>query len=144
MTKFEASVVIKQPVARVFAFAANFDNHSKWQTDILESRQTSQGPFGPSSTYRRVNKFLGQSIETDWFITEHEPDRRCSYKITSGTVTGETSLIFEPVDCGTKLTTTGAIDLGFFRMVKAFVVRKVKQQLQNDLNRLKNILENGS
>ena len=144
MIKFETSIVIAQPIEKVFAFTANFNNHPKWQTDVLEAKQTSQGPIGLGSTYRCANKFLGKLIETEGFISEYEPDRRCSYKITSGTVTGESSFIFEPVGGATKLTTTGLVNPGFLWMVKSLIVRKLEQQLQKDLNKLKHILENGS
>ena len=141
MTKFEASIVIKQPVEKVFAFAINLDNNAKWQTDILELKQTSKGAFGLGATYRCVNRFLGQRIETEGFITKYKPGRECSYKITSGTVTGETSFVFEPVKGGTKFTTSGAVDLSFLKLVKSIIVRKARRQLKKDLAKLKHLLE---
>jgi len=144
MIKFETSIVIAQPVEKVFAFTANFNNNPKWQTDVLVAQQTSQGPIGLGSTYCCANKFLGKRIETVGFVSEYEPDRRCSYKITSGTVTGESSFIFEPVGGATKLTATGIVNRGFLWMASSLIVRKIQQQLQKDLNKLKHILENGS
>ncbi|MBU0986232.1 MAG: SRPBCC family protein [Proteobacteria bacterium] len=144
MTKFESSIIIRKPVEKVFGFATNLDNNTQWQTDILEARQTSKGPFGLGATYRCVNKFLGRRIETEGFIKEYEPDRHCSYNIISGVITGETRFTFEPVESGTRFTTSGEVDLGFFKLLKSVVVRKALRQLENDLKKLKYILENGS
>ena len=144
MTRFESSIIINQPVEKVFAFTTNFENNVRWQTDILKTEKTSQGPFGPGATYRCVNKFLGQRIETHGLVTAYEPDRRYAYKITSGIVTGETLFTFEPVEGGTKFTTSGQVDLKFFKRLKSYVERKARQQLKNDLKRLKRIMENGS
>jgi uncharacterized membrane protein len=144
MTRFESSIIINQPREKVFAFATNFENNARWQTDVLKTEQTSQGPFGLGATYRCVNKFLGQKIETHGQVTAYEPGRQCSYKITSGIVTGETVFTFEPAGGGTKFTTSGRVDLSFFKRLKVFVERRAKQQLKNDLKRLKRIMENGS
>lgn len=144
MTKFESSIVIRQSIQEVFAFATNLENNARWQTDVLETKQTSEGTFGRGATYSCVNKFLGKRIETRGFIEDYEPNRHCSYKITSGDVTGETRFIFEPVEGGTRFTTSGEIDLGFFRLLKSVVAKKVRKQLENDLKKLKRILENGA
>ena len=144
MTRFETSIVIQQPIEKVFAFATNLDNNARWQTDVLETKQTSKGPFGRGATYYCANKFLGKRIETRGFIRDYEPDRYCFYKITSGDVTGETRFVFEPVDGGTRFTTSGEIDLGFFKLLRSVVARKARKQLENDLKKLKRILENGA
>ena len=62
--RFENSVLIKQPVGRVFDFVTNIRNNPKWQTGILELAMTSEGPFELGSTYRCVNRFMGKRIET--------------------------------------------------------------------------------
>ncbi len=105
---------------------------------------TSGGQFGQGSTYRCVNRFLGQRIETEGLITEYEPDRRCSIRITTGPVIGTSRLCFEAVDGGTRFTTTGELDLTYFRLAKLLVKRKIRKQLINDMGKLKAILENGT
>ncbi len=144
MMKFENSVIIKQPVKEVFDFVTNLNNNSQWQTDILELEITSEGRFKLGSTYRCVNRFMGQRIETEGVITDWVPDRTCSYRITSGSVTGESSFYFEPVNGATKFTATADLDLRYFKFGIIFVKRKIYNQLKNDMLQLKKILENGS
>ena len=56
--KFENSVVIDQPLKRVFDFVTDLSNNAKWQTDILELEVTSEGRFELGSTYRCLRSHL--------------------------------------------------------------------------------------
>ena len=143
MLKFRESVIIQQPIETVFTYTTDLNNNTQWQTDVLEVKQTSDGPFGPGATYRCVNKFLGKRIEANGVVSEYEPERKCSFKFTSGPVTGESSYIFEPVSDGTQFTTTGELTLSLFRLAGWIVNRMVREQIKNDLQRLKQVLENG-
>ena len=143
MIKVENSVVIIQPVGRVFEFVTNLKNNAKWQTDILELAKTSEGPFELGSTYRCVNLFMGKRIKTEGVITEYVPDRACAFRITSGSVSGESSFFFNAMNGATKFTTAAELDLGLLSLGKIFVKRKIYAQLKNDMLKLKAILENG-
>ena len=143
MIKVENSVVIQQPVCKVFNFVTDINNNPKWQTDILELALTSEGPFELGSTYRCVNRFMGKRIQTEGIIIEYEPVRTCSFRIVSGTVTGQSSFLFEPVNGYTKFTTAAELDLGFLSLGGIIVKRKINTQLITDMLKLKNILENG-
>ncbi len=141
--KLENSVTINQPVKKVFDFVTNLKNNTRWQTDILELEMTSEGHFELGSTYRCVNRFMGQRLETEGIITDYMADRTCSFRITSGLVTGESNFFFEAVDGATKFTTTANLDLKYFKFGKILVKRKISKQLKNDMFQLKKILENG-
>ena len=141
--KFENSVTINRSVNKVFDFVTNLKNNTQWQTGILELEMTSEGRFDLGSTYRCVNRFMGQRIETEGVITSYVFDQTCSFRIMSGSVTGESSFFFEAADGATKLTATANLDLRYFKMGKIFVKRKIDKQLKNDMLQLKKILENG-
>ena len=141
--RFENSVLIKQPVGRVFDFVTDIKNNPKWQTGILELAMTSEGPFELGSTYRCVNRFMGKRIETEGIITEYVPERTCSFRITSGSVAGESSFYFIQMNGSTKFTTTAELDLGFLRLGKIIVKHRIHTQLKNDMLKLKDLLENG-
>jgi uncharacterized membrane protein len=142
--KFANSVIIEQPVEQVFEFVTDFSNNAGWQTGIIEMEMTSGGRFGIGSTYRCMNRFLGKRIETEGLVTEYEPDRRCCIRITSGPITGASRLNFEPVDGGTLFTTSGSLDLTFFKLAGLLIKRKINQQLKHDMLKLKAVLENGN
>jgi len=144
MMKFENSVVINQPIEQVFEYVTDINNNTVWQTGILELEMTSEGRFGLGATYRCVNRFMGKRIETEGRVTEYESDRRCCIRITSGAVTGTSSLYFEAVDGGTRFTTAGELDLTYFKLAGLLVKRKINRQLKNDMLKLKAVLENGN
>jgi uncharacterized membrane protein len=143
MIRVENCVVIEQPVGKVFKYVTDISNNPKWQTDILELAITSTGPFELGSTYRCVNRFMGKRIETEGVITEFVPDQVCSFRITSGMVTGESRFLFEAKNGATRFTTAAALELGFLSLGKIIVKRRICTQLKNDMCRLKAILENG-
>ena len=144
MVRFNESVHIRRPVQNVFSYATDLHNNIQWQSDVLVAQQTSEGPFGVGATYRCVNRFMGKEIETEGVISEYAPEKKCSYKFTSGPVTGEGSFIFEPVKDGTKFTTVGELDIGIFRLAGFMIRHAAKAQIKNDLLKLKEVLENGN
>ena len=144
MVKFNESIHIQQPVQSVFSYTTDLSNNSQWQSDVLDVQQTSEGPFGVGATYRCINRFMGKEIETEGVISEYAPEKKFSFRFTSGPVTGESSFIFEPVNEGTKFTTVGELDIDLFRMAGFIIRRAAKAQIKNDLLNLKKVLENGN
>ena len=141
MIEIEDSVIIKKPVDRVFKFTTDLTNNAKWQSEILVAEQTSDGQFGLGATYRCVNRFLGKRIESEGVISDFEPDKICSFRFSSGSVSGESSYLFHPVNGYTKFTTVGSIKLNNFKLAALLVKRKARQQVRNDLKKLKQVLE---
>ncbi|MBN1931582.1 MAG: SRPBCC family protein [Desulfobacterales bacterium] len=143
MEKFEASVEVRQPVDKVFAFATDLDNNVHWQTGFLESEIISGGSMEVGTTFRCVNEFLSQRVETQGVVTEYEPNKKCSYQVVSGPIQANNSFIFEPIEGGTKITTLAQADLKAFRFTKAIVAYQARKQIEKDLTTLKNVLETG-
>jgi len=141
--KFENSVVISQPVDQVFEFVTNLRNNAQWQTDILELEMTSENHFGPGATYRCLNRFMGKNFESEGVITEYAPGKACRIQITTGSFTGECSMLFEAEEDGTKFTVSGDLDGWYLKLLKMIANRKINQQIKKDMLKLKYILENG-
>lgn len=56
------SITINRPVAEVFAYVSDVSNEPAWHTDVLEARQTSEGPIGIGTTFLiRVKPSMGVS-----------------------------------------------------------------------------------
>jgi len=146
MARIEASVVINRPVEEVFEFVTNPKNDVLWQSGVLESEQTSEGPMGVGTMVRSVSQSLGRRMESLSEITEYEPNTKIKYKVTSGPMTGEPSCTFEPVEGGTRLTFVGEGEIGgFFKrlvgLADSIVVRMMQRGVETDLANLKDILE---
>src|SRR4029453_9581804 len=54
MATFENTVMIRRPIADVFAFLADFENIPKWNYAIVETHKVSQGPIGVGTIYQQV------------------------------------------------------------------------------------------
>ncbi len=142
MIDIEDSVTIDRPVEEVFAFATNLAHNTCWQTDVILTEQTSQGPFGEGATYRVVNRFMGRYFDSEGIISEYVPNRICTYRFTAGAVAGESRFIFEAVNGGTRFVARSSIDLKNFKKLGFVIRRKARHQVRNDLSKLKKILEN--
>ena len=54
MITAEASTMINRPVEEVFQFAMDTDKLTQWQGNLLETKQTSDGPMGVGSTFDEI------------------------------------------------------------------------------------------
>jgi uncharacterized protein YndB with AHSA1/START domain len=143
MIDIQERVFIDQPVERVFEYVTDPGNNALWQSGILETAVTSKESLGVGSTYRCVNRFLGVRFESAGEIVEYEPNRICTYRFTSGSVSGETRFTFESQNQGTLLTTSGRLKLKHLKLAGFLVNRKARHQVRTDLQKLKTIMENG-
>jgi uncharacterized protein YndB with AHSA1/START domain len=142
MIKMETTVVINHPIEDVFAFVSNIEKLSQWAGPVLEAKQTSEGPVGVGTTSTRVVQFLGQRLETTHEVTEYEPNRKISFKSSSGPIPIEERFTFESVEDGTKGTFSGEVEAGgFFKLAEPIVARMLKRQMESDVNNLKELLE---
>lgn len=145
MVKVETSIVINRPVEEVFEFVDNARNDLQWQSGVLESEQTSEGPVRVGTTFRTVNTFLGKRLESTVEVTEYEPNKKIATKSLSGTIPIEGSYTFESVEGGTKVVLKGEGDVsGVFKLAEPLVVRAAQRQFEGNFATLKDILEAGA
>jgi uncharacterized protein YndB with AHSA1/START domain len=142
MVKVEVSVVINRPVEEVFAFVTRIENWNQWDAQLAEVKKTSEGPVGVGTTCQEVRHFMGRRMESTNEITEYEPNRKLSFKSTSGPFPVEGGYTFESVEGGTKFTVKGQAETGgFFKLTDPIVRRAVKGQLETINANLKELLE---
>ena len=142
MANIRIAVVINRPVEDVFAFLTDPEKAVEWSSALVESTKTSEGPVGVGTTGRQVIKFLGRRIESDWELTEFEPNTKISLKSTSGPIASTGTSTFESVEGGTRVTVEGDAELGgFFRLAEPLVARMAQRQFNADYANLKDLLE---
>ena len=78
--------VIARPPHTVFDFVAahHFQNHPKWDPDVLEMTQTSPGGVRTGTTARVVRRQGGNRVEGTATVTEYEPDRSAAWDVRFG------------------------------------------------------------
>jgi uncharacterized membrane protein len=142
MTKVEMSVVINQPIEEVFAFVADYENSPQWMAELVEAKQTSEGPIGVGTTIRAVANPLGRRAESTQEVTEYESNSKVAIKSTSGPVASKDAYTFESVAGGTKVTRVVEAEMaGFFKLAEPLVVRMMRRQFETNFAILKDLLE---
>jgi len=146
MARIEASVVINRPVEEVFEFVTNPKNDLLWQSGVLESEQTSEGPMGVGTTLRSVSQLMGRRMEGTGEVIGYKANKKMTYKSASGPMSGEYSFTFEPVEGGTRLSFVGEGETGgflkrLFGLADSIFVRMAQRGMETDFANLKDILE---
>ena len=80
MTVVSVERVIERPPSAVFDFVAthHFDNHPRWDPDVLEMRQTSPGEVGTGTTAEVVRRQGRRRVEGTATVTDAAPTASCS------------------------------------------------------------------
>jgi len=142
MAKLEQSVVINRPIEEVFAFVSDFEKSPQWMSELVEAKQTSEGPVGVGTTYTAVANPLGRRAESTQEVVEYELNRKFAYKSTSGPVASKDNYTFESVAGGTKVTRAIEAEMGgFFKLAEPLVVRMMRRQFETNFAILKDLLE---
>lgn len=142
MVSLETSIVIDRPVEEVFELVENPENNLLWQSGILESKLTSEGPIKVGSTFSSTYVFLGRRIEIEPEITQYEPNKNVAFKVTSGPVPIDVRYTFESIDGGTRVSLVAEWEVGgLFKFAVPLVERSVQRQVESSFSELKLVLE---
>jgi uncharacterized membrane protein len=141
MFKIETSIVINRPVEEVFPVVSNLENNPKWDPDFVEVEKISQGPIGVGTTWRYVQKAVGQRIEAEAEVAEYELNRKCTHKGKSP-FPAELQMTFASVGDGTQLNLRFEAEPGgFFRLAGPILKIMLKRAIVSDFANLKNLME---
>ena len=135
------SVIIRRPVADVFAFVADGENAPQWRPGVLDIQRVSGQ--GQGAVYRQgVKGPGGRRIAADYEVTAYEPDRRLAFKATAGPVRPSGDFSFEEMAEGTRLTFS--LDAELSGLKKLFMTGAVQSTMDAEMaatEKLKRILE---
>lgn len=78
--------IVQCPPEIVFDFVAthHFENHSRWDPDVVEMNQTSSGPVRVGATARVVRRQGGRLVEGTARVREYQPPRRAAWEVRFG------------------------------------------------------------
>lgn len=142
MISIEVSVSIDRAPEEVFAFVFDPANTAQWQEGVVLAEFTSEGPLDLGSTWRNVSKVMGREIDNQFEVTVYDPPHQLCYKSTSGPFQIEACGTFEPQNGGTLMTFNGKAEVGgFFKLAEGIVRKRMENQFEGNINRLKALLE---
>ena len=110
MATFENTVMIRRPIADVFAFLANFENIPKWNYAIVETHKMSQGPVDVGTIYQQVHSVPSRSEER-FEVTAHNPPRQLEIQGQLGPFPSRLSYALDAIAEGTRVTNTVELEL---------------------------------
>jgi uncharacterized membrane protein len=142
MAKIEASVEIKRPVEKVFAYTTDAKNWPKWQSIILKAEQTSQGPVGIGTTFKGVSHMMGLSMKWTGQATEYAPNKSFGKNITTAGMFIKQRNTYDSLAGGVKFTIAYDITVrGLFKLFSTMMISTMFKELKKSLGNLKNVLE---
>ncbi len=103
MTTVTVETIVRRPPREVFRFVAtdHFENHPKWDPDVIEMRQTSPGPLGVGTTATVVRRQGRGQVDGTVTVVTYEPDRVAAWNVDFGRFRLRQRSEFAPENDGT-------------------------------------------
>ena len=145
MINLNMSAVIYQPLKRVFDFVSMPENDFQWRYGTLAAAQLRKGSGSFQTYFRSIAHLMGRRNIGTFEVTEFEPGKRYGFKSLSGPIDSRTSYTLENVNGATRLhITIHASAPHFFKITEELLWKTMKEQLEEDVAKLKTLLEENS
>jgi uncharacterized protein YndB with AHSA1/START domain len=145
--KVENEVEIARPPEEVFEFLADGEKLPEWMRDFKSVEKTSDGPVGKGTKYKyRLSK--PDKVSTFEYV-DFEPGRRAAWegppvKTGPGGLAPRGRFELEPTRDGTKVLAAYEPEPhGYMKVMGPVVAYTLRKDSARDLERLKEILEEG-
>ena len=144
MINLDLGTLIDKPVKDVFAFVTNPNNMSKWNSAVISMQQITPGAVGMGTKFKNVGEMLGRRIEGEMQVVAFEPDTKYGFQMNAGPMQVNVVLSFKTVGTGTKINLNAQGNpAGVFKLAEGVMQGRVKSMMEENLARLKSVLEKG-
>jgi hypothetical protein len=138
--------IVQRPPEVVFDFVArhHFENHPRWDPDLLEMSQTSSGPVGVGTTARVIRRQGRRRVEGTATVMEYEPDRRAAWDVRFGPFRLDQRAEFVPERGGAATRLRLSIDTsarGPIRMIVPLLRGRFRKAMTQSLQTVAALLE---
>ena len=140
----EHTIEIARPAPHVYAYLAASERRQRWMAALKESEQVSEGPVGLGTRFRDVFEDHGQRFEIDAEIIVWEPHEKLVIELKASAFESKVTQVLTPgANAGTRLLTRMETQYksALARLMAGVVTGHAQKQLEEDLARLKEILE---
>jgi uncharacterized protein YndB with AHSA1/START domain len=142
MINLISSTLIERPVEQVFDFVSTPENDFQWQYGTLATARLPKGSGVMQTFFRSIGHLMGRRNLSTFEIIEFEPNKKYEFKSLSGPVHSRTSYTLENVNGGTRINISiQASAPDFLHITEELLWNTMKKQLEEDIARLKSILE---
>lgn len=138
----EVRIEINRKLEDIFAYITDFEKNPKWQKGMVSCTFSTEPPLRVGSQYQQIATFLGQDILSKFEVTAYIPNKRIEFETIESTFPIQ---IMREVTAKENSTEVHAIirgqPNGLMRLFTPLVKIMMTQQIQNDYQRLKTLLE---
>ena len=144
MINLDLGTLIDKPVKDVFAFVTNPANMAKWNSAVISMEQITPGAVGLGTKFKNVGEMMGRRIEGEMEVIAFEPDSKYGFQMNAGPMQINMTITFKTVGTGTKLSLNAQGNpAGVFKLAEPVMQGRVKSMMEENLARLKSVLEKG-
>jgi hypothetical protein len=95
---YDLRMPVRRSVEEVFDFVGThyFENHPRWEPEVIEVRRLTDGPIGVGSRGIMVREEYGRRSEAPLEITAFEPSRTIAFRHLGGPMLFELALVMAP------------------------------------------------
>tara|TARA_B100000749_G_C18152624_1_gene352460 strand:- start:10 stop:492 length:483 start_codon:yes stop_codon:yes gene_type:complete len=135
-------ITIGRPVNVVFDYLAQPETAMKWQGRVIDSKKLTDGPPSVNMKAKVVQTLAGQEVTFVFRTTSYIPNRVLAFTTESGPTEINGMVECKQVENYTHVTFTLTAHLsGFLQLLGPTLKTLIKNEMQNDTQRLKSILE---
>jgi uncharacterized membrane protein len=146
MIHVSESIAIARAVETVFAFAGDYRNDPQWRAGITEMIVTPDGEIKAGSVTREVLHFAGRDYITEANVVVWRPNQKTAFKSFVAAIPVEGERLFERTYPDTTFTynLTTCLQSRMDRLMMPILAILFRNQVRNDLKKLKKLLERNS
>ncbi len=138
--RFEAQIDIDRPPEDVFAVLTDVGRLSEWQKSVVSAEL--EGQPGVGARLRETRRLLGREINIVSEVTAYDPPNCFAFRSIEGPIPIAVTHTLEPSGGGTRVEVVGeASPKGVMRFAASKVSKSVEAEFNDDLRRLKGLLE---
>ncbi len=143
MIKQTASIVIHCPVEQVYQFMSMPKNRPRYDSKLIDVRQTPQGALRIGTQIVEVRSLMGVRGEMVTEVSELEPQQRIGYRtLEKDPINAFGAYQFQAVSEGTRLTLNFALNpRGILKWITPLIARGMKRDIAVGLESIKAVLE---
>jgi len=135
-----AEVRIERPRAEVARYMFDPKNDAEWTIGVVECRPLDPGPLSVGSRVERVAKFLGRRFAYTYEVIAIEPERAVEMTVTQPFPMHIRYELEDAVGGTIASIRARGEPAGFFRIAAPLMAGKVRSNIQNDLDLLRDQL----
>ncbi len=142
MINIDLGTLIDKPIKDVFAFVADPNNMTRWNSAVVSLEQVTPGDVGVGTKFKTVGEMMGRRMEGEMQVIAYEPDTKCGFQVNAGPMQVNLTITFKTVGTGTKIRLNAQGNpAGVFKLAEGVMAGRVKTMMEENLARLKSQLK---